>query len=110
MPRNERRHIFAKQIGKRRTKGRRGRPATQARFVHEFIATASAHPEWLRELWGQWPGEETIGELLEVLRQRRDYLHEAAQGGDPHPCAAIFGQIRGDESDEAFAAAIEELS
>jgi len=41
----------------------------------EFARAASQTPvergEWLKEIAGQWPGEETIEELMEELEHRK---------------------------------------
>ena len=31
----------------------------------------SLHPSWLKDVWGKWPGDETIEELLAILEGAR---------------------------------------
>jgi hypothetical protein len=43
-------------------------PAEPAFSVEDFESGKIApNPGWLKEIWGKWPGDETIEELLAVL-------------------------------------------
>jgi hypothetical protein len=45
------------------------RPARPAFSLEDFEAGKIApNPGWLKEVWGKWPGDESIEELLAVLK------------------------------------------
>jgi len=46
-------------------------PAAQSEFgfVRDSTTVASAKSGWLRDVWGKWPGDEPIEELLEALKR-----------------------------------------
>jgi hypothetical protein len=41
---------------------------TEAGFVRE-VAPPQGQRDWLKDIWGQWPGDESIEELLAVLNE-----------------------------------------
>ena len=44
-------------------------PATPAYSFEDFESGKIVpNPGWLKEVWGKWPGDETIEELLEALK------------------------------------------
>ncbi len=47
-------------------------PAAMPAFSLEDFESEKVKPRpgWLKEVWGKWPGDETIEELLEALKDR----------------------------------------
>jgi hypothetical protein len=44
-----------------------------AKCRHDFdqVLTDAASRPWLQEIWGKWPGDESIEELLAALKESR---------------------------------------
>jgi hypothetical protein len=66
-------HLLAAQIIRPKARGDEvfehvPRVQTEAQFASDVVK-ASEHKGWLRDVWGKWPGDESIEELLAGLKR-----------------------------------------